>query len=445
MARDTIFALSSGRPPAAIAIVRMSGPAAGAVLAKLGGRIPVPRVATLASLRSAAGVTIDDAVMLWFPGANSATGEDVAELQVHGSRAVLAAIFTELSQIEGLRAADAGEFTRRAFENGKLDLTEAEGLDDLIHADTEAQRRQAVRQFKGLLGQRAEDWRRQIIEASALVEAGIDFSDDGDVPDELVAPALDRIAGLLREIEQTLAASARGERLREGLVVAIAGPPNAGKSTLLNRLARREAAIVSPHAGTTRDVIEVHLDIDGYPVVLLDTAGIRDTSDPVEEEGVRRARDRAAAADLVLWLTEPMADLALPEPGPVARGPVWLVLNKVDLVRETQRSATAFDGRSFEISAEHGQGVGELAAELGKYAADYFGAGESALVTRARQRGLLEATAAALRRAVEVRRGADEILAEELRLAAHSLGRLVGKVDVEDILDKIFKDFCIGK
>jgi tRNA modification GTPase len=445
MARDTIFALSSGRPPAAIAIVRISGPAAGAALAKLAGRMPAPRAATLATLRNAAGAAIDEAVTLWFPAANSATGEDVAELQVHGSRAVLAAIFEELGRIEGLRAAEAGEFTRRAFENGKLDLTEAEGLDDLIHADTEAQRRQALRQFKGLLGQRAEDWRRQIIEASALVEAGIDFSDEGDVPDELIAPALEKVAGLLSEIEQMLAASAHSERLREGLVVAIAGPPNAGKSTLLNRLARREAAIVSPHAGTTRDVIEVHLDLEGYPVVLLDTAGIRDTIDPVEEEGVRRARDRAADADLVLWLTEPMADVGLPEAQASARGPVWLLVNKVDLVRGDGARPAAFDGRSFRISAEHGQGVGELTTELGKYAADYFGAGESALVTRTRQRGLLETTVSALRRAGEVRSGADELLAEELRLAAHALGRLVGKVDVEDILDKIFRDFCIGK
>ncbi len=308
MARDTIFALSTGRPPAAIAVVRISGPAARTALEKLVGKIPAPRVATFATLRSAAGSVIDDAVVLYFPQPHSATGEDVAELQLHGSRAVLAALFDELGRIDGMRPAEAGEFTRRAFENGKLDLTEAEGLDDLIHADTEAQRRQALRQFKGLLGQRAEDWRRQIIEASALVEAGIDFSDEGDVPDELIAPAREKIARLAGEIDDTLVASARSERLREGLVVAIAGPPNAGKSTLLNRLARREAAIVSPYAGTTRDVIEVHLDLDGYPVVLLDTAGIRDTSDPVEEEGVRRARERAADADLVLWLTEPMAD-----------------------------------------------------------------------------------------------------------------------------------------
>ena len=311
MARDTIFALSSGRPARSDRRCAHFGPLAARALEALAGRLPAPRVAT--SRRCAIGrvPSIDDAVVLYFPQPKSATGEDVVELQLHGSRAVLAAIFEVLARI-GMRAAEPGEFTRRAFENGKLDLTAAEGLDDLIHADTEAQRRQALRQFKGLLGDRADDWRQRIIEASALVEAGIDFSDEGDVPDDLVAPAGDKIAGLRHEIEAALAASVRGERLREGLVVAIAGPPNAGKSTLLNRLARREAAIVSPHAGTTRDVIEVHLDLGGYPVVLLDTAGIRDTSDPIEEEGVRRARERAAEADLVLWLTEPMADRVSP-------------------------------------------------------------------------------------------------------------------------------------
>lgn len=446
MARDTIFALSSGRPPAAIAIVRMSGPAAGAALERLAGRIPAPRVATFATLRGASGAAIDDAVVLYFPQPNSATGEDVGELQVHGSRAVLSAIFEEIGKIEGMRAAEAGEFTRRAFENGRLDLTEAEGLDDLIHSDTEAQRRQALWQFKGLLGQRAEDWRRQIIEASALVAAGIDFSDEGDVPGDLIVPARRTIEQLRIEIEQALAASARGERLREGLVVAIAGPPNAGKSTLLNRLARRDAAIVSPYAGTTRDVIEVHLDLDGYPVVLLDTAGIRPTSDPVEEEGVRRARERAADADLVLWLTDPMADLVLPERSSDAHGPIWLVVNKIDLSGGgLPGKVRGFAGQRFLVSAEQGQGLAELTAALGIFAAEYFGAGESALVTRARQRALLQTAVAALGRAGQVQAGAEEILAEELRVAAHALGRLLGKIDVENILDKIFRDFCIGK
>jgi tRNA modification GTPase len=444
MARDTIFALSSGRPPAAIAVVRISGSAAATALQRLAGRVPTPRVATLATLRGAAGAAIDDAVVLLFPAPHSATGEDIAELQVHGSRAVLAAIFGELGSVDGLRAAEAGEFTRRAFENGKLDLTEAEGLDDLIHADTEAQRRQALRQFKGLLGERAQDWRARIIEASALVEAGIDFSDEGDVPDELIAPARATIAALRNEIEDALSSAARGERLREGLVVAIAGPPNAGKSTLLNRLAKREAAIVSPHAGTTRDVIEVQLDLDGFPVVLLDTAGIRDTHDPVEEEGVRRARARAAEADLVLWLTNATADLVVPGAELGQAGPVWLVQTKADLVPGRPRQPDEAPAM-FRISATDGSGLLELTSALAGFAGEYFAAGESGLVTRARQKALLETAAKALRRAGQVTDGADEILAEELRLAAHALGRLLGKVDVEDILDKIFKDFCIGK
>src|SRR6202048_983805 len=301
---QTIFALSSGRPPSAISIVRVSGPQAGAALTRLAGKIPLPRMAARTLLRDVSRQPIDDAVVLWFPGPASATGEDVAEFHVHGGRAVLAALFAALSDFDNVRAAEPGEFTRRAFENGKLDLTEAEGLDDLIHADTDRQRRQALRHLKGLLGDRARDWRAQIIEAAALIEAGIDFSDEGDVPEQLVAPALARIKRLSDEIEEALAAQGRGERLRDGLVVAIAGRPNVGKSTLMNQLARREVAIVSPHAGTTRDAIEVQLDLDGYPVTVIDTAGIRETQDPVEQEGVRRARARAAEADLVLWLVD---------------------------------------------------------------------------------------------------------------------------------------------
>src|ERR1700685_846066 len=302
--QETIFALSSGRPPSAIAIVRASGPQAGTVLAALAGKMPKPRLAARSLLHDASGQPIDDTVVLWFPGPASATGEDVAEFHVHGGRAVLASVLASLSAMPNLRAAEPGEFTRRAFENGKLDLTEAEGLDDLIHADTERQRRQALRQLNGLLGDRARNWRNQITEASALIEAGIDFSDEGDVPTELIAPAVVKIKALLGEIKEVLAAQGRSEKLREGLVVAIAGPPNVGKSTLMNALARREVAIVSPHAGTTRDVIEVQLDLDGYPVTVIDTAGIRESEDPVEQEGVRRARARAAEADLGLWISD---------------------------------------------------------------------------------------------------------------------------------------------
>jgi tRNA modification GTPase len=432
----TIYALASGRPPSAIAIVRVSGPRAAAALESLCGRLPRPRMATLATLAAPDTGPIDQAVALWFPAPHSATGEDVAEFQLHGGRAVIAALFAALGKIDGLRPAEPGEFTRRAFENGKLDLTEAEGLDDLIHADTDRQRRHALRQLQGLLGHRAQTWRKQIIEAMALVEAGIDFADEGDVSAELMAPALQRVEVLKNEIQETLAASAQSERLREGLQVAIAGPPNAGKSTLLNRLARREAAIVSPHAGTTRDVIEVHLDLDGYPVTLIDTAGLRETNDPVEQEGVRRARARAEAADLVLWMCESDGDVP-----PLADGaPLWVIRNKIDLVS----AQTKGDG-GFAISAATGQGVDELVGALVDFARDFFGGGEAALVSRARHRSLLAETVKALERAGQRVEEGDEIVAEELRIAIHALGRLLGRVDVEEILDSIFREFCIGK
>jgi tRNA modification GTPase len=439
---QTIFALSSGRPPNAISVVRVSGARAGAILSALTGKNPLPRMATRALIRDVNQQPIDDAVVLWFPGPKSATGEDIAEFHVHGGRAVLAALFAALSSFENTRAAESGEFTRRAFENGKLDLTEAEGLDDLIHADTDRQRRQALRQLKGLLGDRARNWRQQIIAASALIEAGIDFSDESDVPAELIAPALAKIKALHAEIEEVLAAQGRSERLRDGLVVAIAGPPNVGKSTLMNQLARREVAIVSPHAGTTRDIIEIQLDLDGYPVTVIDTAGIRATEDPVEQEGVRRARARAAEADLVLWLVEDDSH----DHGIESAVPVWLVRNKIDL--NALKPLVAGMGRTwgspyFEISASRGDGLQELMAALVGQAEDYFGRGEDGLIGRERQRHLLRETAASLQRSMEGK--GEELVAEDLRAAAHSLGRLLGRVDVEDILDTIFREFCIGK
>ncbi|MBR0791212.1 tRNA uridine-5-carboxymethylaminomethyl(34) synthesis GTPase MnmE [Bradyrhizobium manausense] len=439
---QTIFALSSGRPPSAIAIVRVSGPQAGLVVTTLAGKQPTARQANRRLLHDGAGQPIDDAVVLWFPGPGSATGEDVAEFHVHGGRAVLAGLFAAISKIPNTRAAEPGEFTRRAFENGKLDLTEAEGLDDLIHADTERQRRQALRQLQGLLGDRARDWRERIIEASALIEAGIDFSDEGDVPAELRAPAVKAIMALHDEIEKVLAAQGHSERLRDGLVVAIAGEPNVGKSTLMNQLARREVAIVSPHAGTTRDVIEVQLDLDGYPVTVIDTAGIRETDDPVEQEGVRRARARAEDADLVLWLTdgERAADPDAMRSGDRPGRSVWTVRNKIDL-----GTAAAGPSNEFGISARRGDGIPELVEALVKFAADFFGTTEGALVTRARQRDLLARASVSLRRSLELVEEGEELAAEELRAAAYALGRLLGRVDVEDVLGAIFQKFCIGK
>jgi tRNA modification GTPase len=527
----TIFALSSGRPPAAIAVVRISGPRAGDALQALTGRVPEPRRAALARLRDpATGENIDEALALWFPAPRSETGEDMAELQLHGGRAVIAAVLAALGRLDGFRPAEAGEFTRRAFENGRLDLTAVEGLADLIGAETEAQRRQAYRQLKGLLGDRAETWRGRLIGALALVEAGIDFSDEGDVPQDLLAPALDVARALRDEISAALAQAGRGERLRDGLVVAIAGPPNAGKSTLLNRIAKREAAIVSPFAGTTRDVIEVHLDLDGYPVTLLDTAGVRETGDPVEQEGVRRARERAAAADLVLWVVSadgqaadyeagggPLAEAGEPaakreklnseRTRPLAHAstrssasqgvdrpmdddardnsssandnasgvgggsqsmadsaragasansqsmadtspapPVWLVFNKNDLPQK-HRSELIFKNEyqfNLSVSARDGTGIDALLQALNVYVKGYFGS-ESGLITRERHRHHLQETEAALARSLAETSGREDIVAEELRLASRALGRLTGKVDVEDILDVIFRDFCIGK
>jgi tRNA modification GTPase len=451
--RRTIFALSSGRPPAAIAVIRVCGPNAGGALERLIGRLPPPRQAALARVRNpATGEPIDDALALWFPGPRSETGEDMAELQLHGGFAVVSAVLEALSAIDGCRLAEPGEFTRRAFDNGRLDLTEVEGLADLIAAETPAQRRAAYRQLKGLIGDQAEAWRRQIIDAQALVEARIDFSDEADVPEDLVGPALYAAQQLRSKILAALADGGRGERLRDGLVVAIAGPPNAGKSTLFNRLARREAAIVSPYPGTTRDVIEVHMDLGGYPVTLLDTAGMRESNDPVEQEGIRRAAARAAGADLVLWVIDGSAA----GPGAVESlesgfiSECWLIRNKADLpvdkLWNNCESLSASSARKFSVSAADGAGVDELAASLSSYARDYFAATETSLVTRARHRQALEETIAALDRALaRGTSGNEELIAEDLRSAAVTLGRLTGRVDVEDILDVIFRDFCIGK
>jgi tRNA modification GTPase len=452
--RKTIFALSSGQLPAAIAVIRISGPGARAGLVATCGRVPEPRRATLARLRDPASQElIDEALVLWFPGPSSETGEDMAELQVHGGRAIVAQLFAVLARLEGFRLAEAGEFTRRAFEHGRLDLTAVEGLGDLIYADTQAQRRQAFRQFKGLLGSAAETWRNRLIEALALVEARIDFSDE-DVPDDLALRAMEIVQALEGETRQ--AGAGQGERLREGLRVAIAGAPNVGKSTLLNRLAQREAAIVSPHAGTTRDVIEVHLDLKGFPVTLRDTAGLREAADPVEQEGVRRAWDVVSDSNLVLWVIEAggiEAGLALAQQLPAETDRRhWIVLNKSDLLAPAARQELAArfahalrDHTLLTISAITGSGIDELLAALAGFAERFFTA-EPALVTRERHRVALQEAAGALEAALRLGpQGGEELLAEHIRLAIRALERLTGRIGVEDILDVIFRDFCIGK
>jgi tRNA modification GTPase len=401
------------------------------------GDLPLPRRARRTRLRYPEnGEVIDDGIALWFPGPNSVTGEDVAELQVHGSRAVVTALIAALSRF-GLRLAEPGEFARRAFFNGKLDLVQAEAIADLVAAETEAQRRQALRQLDGALGAIYRGWSERVLRVLAHLEAAIDFPDE-DLPPETEAEVLSETERLAIEIEHHLTDGRRGERLREGIAIAIVGPPNAGKSSLLNQLAQREAAITSPLAGTTRDVIEVAIDLAGYPVVLADTAGLRDSGDVIEQEGLRRALARADAADLRLFVF----DAARPQD--VAGAVAWpdattlRIANKIDLGGDRTRLP---DGAQ-AISAVTGEGIAELIKMLAtRIAADYDQ--PAPLLTRARHRAALEEARGALCRALDA--PLPELRAEDLRLAWRSLGRITGHVDVEDLLDVIFADFCIGK
>jgi tRNA modification GTPase len=436
--RETIFALSSGPPPSGVAVIRISGAATRFGLETLIDSVPEPRRASLRSVRLA-GEEIDRALILYMPGPASFSGEDMAELQVHGGRAVIAAILDALAALPGFRPAEPGEFTRRAFLNNRLDLTEAEGLADLVAAETEAQRRQAARQAGGALRQAAEDWRQRLVRARALIEAELDFADEEDIPGAVSDQVWPEVAAMTVEIDRVLEAGKRAERLREGAEIVVLGPPNAGKSTLVNALARRDVAIVTPEPGTTRDAIEVRLDLGGYPVTLVDTAGLREAGGPVEAEGIRRAEARAAGADLIVWLSE--ADGSLPPPSSAI--PLLKVGSKADRIDSPAQRDPASLGFDLLVSAERGIGMEALVARLEAFVRDVFTPAESSLITRARHRACLAACREALQHAG--RPGPLELRAEDLRQATDALGRLVGAVDVEDLLDVVFREFCIGK
>ncbi|MDD9990478.1 MAG: tRNA uridine-5-carboxymethylaminomethyl(34) synthesis GTPase MnmE [Rhodospirillales bacterium] len=444
MTGDTIFALSSGGGRAGIAVVRTSGPAAAEALTRIAGEpMPDPRRATLRRFREPeTGQPIDRGLALWFPASASATGEDMAEFHVHGGLAVIAALCKALAAIPGLRPAEPGEFTRRAFEAGRLDLTQAEGIADLVAAETEAQRRQALRQTEGELRHLYDGWHDRLMTLRANVEAAIDFSDQelGEDPMATAAPGL---AALEAEIAAHLDDERRGERLREGFCIAIVGAPNAGKSRLLNRLVGRDAVIVSTRAGTTRDVVEVRLDLGGWPLTLADTAGLRESQDEIESEGVRRALARAASADLslvvfdgALWPQSDAQSLGL------LGGDALPVLNKTDLLSGPAPAEIA--GRAtLAVSCLTGAGIETLLEALAEEIARRYPPGGAPALTRTRHRQAAIECRGALARAIAG--PADERLAEELRLAAHALGRITGRVDVEAVLDLVFRDFCIGK
>jgi tRNA modification GTPase len=435
---DTIVALASGTVPAAIAVIRVSGPKTRDVLEAFCGGVPEPRHAALRDIGPPRLPAVDRGLVIWFPGPASFTGEDMAELHTHGSRAVVSAAIEAVLSFSGTRLAEPGEFARRAFENGKLDLTQVEGLADLISAETEAQRRQALAQAEGSLRALYEGWRAELLRAQALVEAGLDFADEGDVATDVAVKAEAIVTPLLASIANNLA-DRRGERLRDGVRIVIAGPPNVGKSSLLNALAKRDVAIVSEEAGTTRDVLEVHLDLGGLPVILTDTAGLREAEGKVEAEGVRRALSRTERADVVLWLVDATAPVWEPLAALEAK-PVIVILNKIDLAPGATPHRDCI-----QISAKTGQGLNRLIEALEEQAALVAAPGAgSPLMTRARHRAELERALGALQRFGDPSLSS-ELKAEELRIAARHLGRLTGRIDVEEVLGAIFGEFCIGK
>ena len=440
--RSTIFALSSAKGRAGICVFRISGPGArGAVEALTGAPLPEPRHAVLRDIRLADGTVLDRGMLLWFENPASFTGEDVAEFHLHGGPAIIAGFTRRLGELPELRPADPGEFTRRAFMAGKLDLTEAEGLADLINAETEQQRRLALRQLQGGLKELYERWRTELVRALAHIEAAIDFVDE-ELPDDLATNVHPRVARLRSEIEAHLTDGRRGEIVRDGFTVVILGAPNVGKSSLLNALARRDVAIVSSVPGTTRDAIEVDLDLGGYAVTLIDTAGLRDTTDAIESEGIKRAKAKAQYADLRLGVIDGSAAVLDSRVSEELAEHDAVLINKCDAMSAGADSMT-LPLRTMRVSAKTGEGMSALIAWLEAEVVARAGTSESMPMTRARHREALADACAALDRFAKIK--ALDLAAEDLRIAARALGRITGRVDVEDLLDVIFREFCIGK
>ncbi len=427
---ETIFAAASGVGRVALTVLRLSGPGSAAIVTAMAGGLPRARCASLRHLRRADGAVLDQALVLWFPAPASYTGEDCAELHLHGGHAVLAAVCDALTQL-GARPAEPGEFSKRAVINGKMDLLEAEAVIDLIDAETDSQRVQALRHLSGEMSSLTAQWRTDLLRLLAWQEALIDFPDE-DLPEETDRQVRHGITSLCTVLRDQVRDGARGERLRSGLVFAIAGPPNAGKSTLLNALCQRDVAIVSPLAGTTRDVLEARIILGGVPVTLLDTAGLRETDDPIEAEGVRRARARLRDADLVM---------ALGDIGAVCGTSQFAQIMEIAAKRDLH--GTPLDAVGFAVSAQTGEGMDELLAELTRRAQHMAGITVGPTITRARHRAALLDAISHLEQAATA--PWPELRGESLRLAMRSIGHLTGMTDVEEVLDSIFGQFCIGK
>lgn len=440
---ETIFAFATPEGRSAVAVLRMSGSSVRRIVEVMAGRTPEPGVASLLKLRDPKSrVLIDEAIVLWRPGPRSFTGEDCAEFHVHGSRAVRRALTMALAGFEECRLAEAGEFTRRAFENGKTDLVRLEGLADLLEADTEAQRRQALSQLTGRAGRRFESWRETLLTAMSLLEATVDFSDEDDTPDDVLTEVGQMIRRLREDLRRELDSAKAGEVARNGYKVVIAGPPNVGKSSLLNALSRRDVAIVTEHAGTTRDVLEISLDIGGVLIRIFDTAGFRETSDPVELIGIEKASNACRDADLVMWLSAGAQkdSIVATNFGPATE--TINVLTKADLFDY----GFGPNDHAFVVSAKTGLGLPRLLDFLGSKAIESIGSGDGAIVSNVRQASYISACAGSLDRTIDALEKAQvEIVCEYLRAASDDLSRLIGKIDVEDILGSIFSRFCIGK